>query len=101
MDCEIQLEMSDMTMTKAECRRCSECAGEEHHWLECFPDPCPIPGDEIDHPYLYDDWAKWLKEVDAPEAPLYLVCKHCPAWKRMPIDWGDDPPIDIDAIDEF
>lgn len=35
------------------CRRCSECIGEDHHWMES--------------PYLMEDGDPWF------------VCKHCDA----------------------
>lgn len=48
-----------------ECRRCSVCEGEEHHWL---PD--------------YDDDGE-------DESGPFLVCKHCPARMPVPDDWDD------------
>jgi hypothetical protein len=38
---------------KVPCRRCSECRGSEHHWLDNM-------------------------DFEGPEDPEY-VCKHCPA----------------------
>jgi hypothetical protein len=81
--------VEEQSRMSTECRRCSECVGEEHHWLECFPDPLSM-GNDPDYAHLVDDWEQWKLEPDAPEAGLYLVCKHCPAWKRTPEDWGDD-----------
>ena len=40
--------------TPAPCRRCTECVGEEHHWLTAIPE---------------------LPEDGAP----YIPCKHCDA----------------------
>lgn len=51
-----------------ECRRCSECLGEQHHWVDGGPpEVCPHGRpDSQDCPLCWD------------EAPG-LACKHCPA----------------------
>ena len=55
------------------CRRCSECAGESHHWLE-----------------QYDDEHPAVKEHGLL---VYWVCKHCDAWKEYDPDEEDDVVI--------
>lgn len=54
------------------CRRCSECIGQDHHWIEggSLPDECP----------------------DCITAASDYVCKHCPA--RRPLDASDEPEFE-------
>ncbi len=53
----------------ANCPQCSECEGaEDHHWLE---------------------------EYDEKADEMFLECKHCPAHRPMPDDWGDDEMEDL------
>jgi YHS domain-containing protein len=44
------------------CRRCTECVGEEHHWIEGYE------GDD--------------QEGDVPAGELGWICKHCPAFSE-------------------
>lgn len=56
-----------------ECRRCSECVGSEHHWMENGD----FGADDDDPDYLEDEYRQ-------PTGNMY-ICKHCPAA-------GDDCP---------
>lgn len=53
-----------MSATTTQCRRCTECVGEAHHWLE---------GAEMDGED--EDWVGW-------------ICKHCLATSEMCTDCG-------------
>lgn len=73
------------------CRRCSECEGEEHHWLAL--------GDSID-PDDADAVAEFMVEhpgVEPTEALLlgHQSCKHCPAvrpWDGEDVFDDEDEP---------
>lgn len=54
--------MPDPASARPHCRRCSECEGQEHHWLD---------------------------DVTDDEKPV-LACKHCGATQDYPDD-DDDP----------
>jgi hypothetical protein len=51
----------------SECRRCSECVGCDHHWLENGD----FGADEDDPDYLEDEYRQ-------PTGNMY-ICKRCPA----------------------
>lgn len=63
-------------MTDA-CRRCSECEGEEHHWLEC-----------VEHPSMSDDDEQFIEEF------VGFICKHCEE-KAHQCDGCDGPIFPI------
>lgn len=52
-------------MSDTECRRCSECVGEDHHWIES---------------------GLVLHDLNTDEMESINVCKHCPAIRRA---WCD------------
>lgn len=74
--------------TVEECpRKCSECRGAIHHWIEHFPDQQDTdalsePENQRDREIL-EDWEVWqgLDET-IPDVPVYWICKHCPMWIR-------------------
>lgn len=47
----------------ANCPKCAVCEGADHHWLE---------------------------EYDEKADEMFLECKHCPAHRPIPDDWGDE-----------
>ena len=60
-----------------ECRRCSECVGEEHHWLES--------GLEL------------VDRINDESEPVN-ECKHCPAVRRAWCDCGESSPCRCDVL---
>lgn len=68
------------TGEQPKCRRCSECQGEEHHWLEDGSPAEECPHGEAGEQSMATNngWCKMC--ID--EAPDY-VCKHCPATGEM------------------
>jgi hypothetical protein len=64
------LEALPPPVTESTCRRCSECRGQEHHWLPSAADHLMRVGD------------------DPASAELHIVvpCKHCDAIRK----WKDD-----------
>jgi hypothetical protein len=60
---------------KTECRRCSECRGEAHHFLGPEMVDCPVPSD----------------------GDIVFICKHCP-YTCVAVDCAacsDYVPIDV------
>lgn len=59
------------------CRRCSECVGNDHHWLFCSFPPC-----ETDDPEFRQDVQDWWEGEGKfeMECPAFWSCKHCSAW---------------------
>lgn len=68
------------------CRRCGDCVGADHHWLDASFDP----HDTDDYQHREDVLLYWLSLPDAerPVCPVYWACKHCAAWTP------DDPSED-------
>lgn len=51
-----------MSVTSSECRRCSDCVGSDHHWMQNDDFGCAA-----------------IDEPDRPDATgNEYVCKHCP-----------------------
>lgn len=65
---------AEQDAARYECRRCSECPGEEHHWLQPEHDP------KTDRSFVP------CKHCDA-EALLCEVCFECAVWPIV----GDAP----------
>jgi hypothetical protein len=59
------------SVNSPKCRRCTECAGEEHHWSDEY---IVWADDEPGHPAAKRGLDCWL------------TCKHCEAWKPYPDD---------------
>lgn len=59
------------------CRRCSECVGNDHHWLFCS-----FPPFDTDDPEFRQDVQSWWERTghDEMECPAFWSCKHCSAW---------------------
>lgn len=60
------------------CRRCSECRGENHHWIEHCDDPA-----EVAEPFVG------------------YICKHCDARAEMcdACDGADEPGHPCESMD--
>jgi hypothetical protein len=54
------------------CRRCSDCIGEEHHWIEA----CAYP--DTEDPVEIDMLANGVE--------VGVSCKHCPTWAESDDD---------------
>lgn len=70
------------------CRRCTECEGQEHHWLSDPRSATNVDDDDDDLPID--------KNGDVDEQYV-LACKHCPATKPYDPDEEDE---DSDYDDE-
>lgn len=67
--------------TPIPCRRCSECTGQEHHWLS--------------EPDLQDD----EKDFEEGVNDYVYQCKHCPATRPYDPDEDDDYGDELDDDD--
>lgn len=65
-DCPKKPNGSCAGMERPKCRRCSECGGSEHHWIEDLEEP----------PQGFEDDPEW-------ESRWTHVCKHCDAVALM------------------
>lgn len=83
------------------CRRCTECQGEEHHWMG--------EGEAVFEPDVAEDVAEFrrahpqLNDEQAAElAPGFECCKHCPAVRLWQWDADDylDEDMERDALEE-
>lgn len=79
------------------CRRCSECMGCDHHWLEhgTPADVCPHDLSDAERQQIEEGNGCCLQCLD--EAPDY-VCKHCPATGETCMACGMIEP-EAEAVD--
>lgn len=66
-----------------ECRRCSGCEGNSHHWMH-------LDGDE------FEDLPPEAAAIIQEDTGFLIGCKHCPAWLEL-LGEDDDEETDFDA----